>query len=110
MEEIKSRCESLSGIFQKKGFKEWFISFFSSFSYMQNVIDMVVETYSSKIEQFLKMIENKSIQYLEIIINKINHYINASKIDFNENQKEKWKKLCDLYEKTKTKILEIEKK
>jgi hypothetical protein len=110
MEEIKSRCESLSNIFQKKGFKEWFISFFSSFSYMQNVIDMVVETYSSKIEQFLKMIENKSIQYLEIIINKINHYINALKIDFNENQKEKWKKLCDLYEKTKAKILEIEKK
>ena len=109
MEEIKSRCESLSGIFQKKGFKEWFISFFSSFSYMQNVIDMVVETYSSKIEQFLKMIENKSVKYLEIIINKINHYINASKIDFNENQKEKWEKLCNLYEKTKAKILEIEK-
>ena len=110
MEEIQNRCESLSGIFSKKGFKEWFISFFSSYAYMQHVIDMVVETYSLKIEEFLKMIEKESINYLNQIIEKINYYIKASTIEFNGEQKKKWEQLCNTYEKTKTTIYEIENK
>ena len=110
MEEIQNRCESLSNIFSKKGFKEWFISFFSSYAYMKHVIDMVLETYSLKIEEFLKMIEKESINYLNQIIEKINYYIKASTIEFNGEQKKKWEQLCNTYEKTKTTIYEIENK
>jgi hypothetical protein len=109
MNEIRSRCESLSDIFNKKGFKEWFCSFFSSFYYLQNVIDMVVETYTSKIGSFLKMIENESNNYLNQLIEKIDNYVNSSTIEFSDIQKKKWTELCDKYEKTKGKILEIEK-
>ena len=109
MNEIKSRCESLSGIFDKKGFKEWFCSFFSSFYYLQNVIDMVVETYTSKIGSFLKMIENESNKYLNQIIEKIDNYVNSSTMEFSDTQKKNWIELCDKYEKTKGKIMEIEK-
>jgi len=110
MEEIKSTCESLSVIFSRKGFKEWFISFFSSFDYMQHVIDMVIETYSLKIGNFLKMIEKESTNYLKQIIEKINYYIKSSTTEFNDSQKRKWKQLCKAYEKTKATIYEIEKK
>jgi len=110
MNEIRSRCESLSDIFEKKGFKEWFCSFFSSFYYLQNVIDMIVETYTSKIGSFLKMIENESNKYLNQIIEKIDNYINSSTMEFSDIQKKKWIELCDKYEKTKVKIMEIEKK
>ena len=110
MEEIKNTCENLSGIFTRKGFKEWFISFFSSFTYMQHVIDMVIETYSLKIGEFLKMIEKESTNYLKQIIDKINYYITSSTTEFNDSQKRKWKQLCKAYEKTKAKIYEIEKK
>ena len=37
---------------------------------MLNVIDMVVETYSSKIEDFLKMVEKESDEYLTKVIKK----------------------------------------
>ena len=110
MNEIKSRCESLSGIFDKKGFKEWFYSFFSSFYYLQNVIDMIVETYVSKIESFLIMIENESNNYLNQIIEKIDNYVSSSTMEFSDIQKKKWIELCDKYEITKGKIMEIEQK
>ena len=108
MEEIKSGCESLSNIFSKKGFKEWLISLFSSSTYMINVIDMIVETYSEKLGKFVEMIDKESTNYLNRIINTIEHYIKASKMEFNDVQKKKWKELCNTYEKTKAKIMEIE--
>ena len=108
MEEIKSRCESLSNIFSKKGFKEWLISLISSTTYMTNVIDMIVETYSEKLAKFIEMIENESTKYLNQIINTIEHHIKASEMEFNDVQKKKWKELCNTYEKTKAKIMEIE--
>ena len=108
MTEIQNKCENLSSIFDKKGFKEWFLSFFSSEIYMQNVIDMVVETYSFKIEEFMNIIIQESNNYLTIISNKIDHHINSFTMKISDNQKQKWKNICDKYEKTKAKIIEIE--
>ena len=110
MNEIIEKCESLSNIYSKKGFIEWFQSIFSSLKFMQNVIDMVVDTYSLKIENFLKMIEDESSEYLEKVIKKIDNHISLSTIQFNDTQKKKWKILCKKYEETKAKILELEKK
>ena len=110
MNEIIEKCESLSNIYSKKGFIEWFQSFFSSMKFMQNVIDMVVDTYSLKIENFLKMIEDESLEYLKKVIGKIDNHINLSTMQFSDTQKKKWKILCKKYEETKAKILELEKK
>ena len=89
MDEIQSRCQSLYDIFKKKGVKEWFFSLFSSNKYMLNVIDMVVETYSSKIEDFLKMVEKESDEYLTKVIKKINYHIKSCTMEFNDNQQKK---------------------
>ena len=110
MEEIRSRCECLSGIFYKKGFKEWFVSLISSETYLQHVIDMIVETYSEKIKDFLEMIQEESINYLNQIMEKIDNNIKSSAMEFNDSQKEKWKRLCESYEKTKAEIIKIENK
>ena len=95
---------------KKKGVKEWFFSLFSSNKYMLNVIDMVVETYSSKIEDFLKMVEKESDEYLTKVIKKINYHIKSCTMEFNDNQRKKWNQIRDIYEKTKQKIIEIESK
>ena len=110
MIEIKEKCENLSDIYKKKGFTEWIVSVFSSMKFMQNVIDMVVDTYSLKIENFLKMIEDESNEYLKKVIEKIDNHIRLSTMQFNDTQKEKWKIICKKYEETKAKILELEKK
>ena len=109
MNEIIEKCESLSDIYSKKGFVEWFQSVFSSMKFMQNVIDMVVDTYSLKIENFLKMIEDESSEYLKKVIGKIDNHISLSTMQFNDTQKKKWKIICEKYEETKAKILELEK-
>ena len=108
--EVKEKCENMSSIWDKKGFKEWFLSLLSSQSYMNNVIDMIIETYSEKIENFLKMIIDESNDYLNEIISKINHHISSSTIRFDDIKKKKWKKICEIYNETKLKIIELEKK
>ena len=109
MIEIKEKCENLTDIYNKKGFMEWLASFFSNIKFMQNVIDMVVDTYSLKIENFLKMIVNESNEYLKKVIEKIDNHISLSTMEFNDTQKKKWKSICKKYEETKAKILELEK-
>ena len=108
MNEIKNRCENLIDIFQKKGVKEWFCSFLSSYYYLQNVIDLVVQTYTLKIGNFLNMIEKESNKYLTQIIKKIDDYTSSSTMEFTDFQNKKWLELCEKYEKIKSQIMEIE--
>ena len=109
MVEIQEKCEKLGDIFNKKGFKEWFVSLFSSVKFMENVIDMVVDTYSVKIENFLNMIVDESNNYLTQVIDKIDYHIKSSTLQFTDSQQKKWKIICKKYEETKAKILELEK-
>ena len=110
MDEIQFRCESLTGILKKRGVKEWLYSMFSSSQYMINVIDMIVDTYKNKIEDFLKMIEKESNEYLTKVIHKINYHIKSSTMEFSGIQQKKWNEIRDKYEKTKDKIIEIQNK
>ena len=106
-EEIKNTCESLSNIYAKKGFKEWLYSLFSSFSYLQNIIDMVVDTFSKKIDYILKIVNTESNNYLEDAIRSIGHNVNSVTLEFNDEQLKKWKELRDSYEKTREIIMKI---
>ena len=106
-EEIKNTCESLSNIYAKKGFKEWLYSLFSSFSYLQNIIDMVVDTFSKKIDYVLKIVNTESNNYLEDAIRSIGHNVNSVTLEFNDEQLKKWKELRDSYEKTREIIMKI---
>ena len=48
LNEIKNSCESLSDIISQKGFKEWIVSIFSSTKFLENVIDMIIQTFKQK--------------------------------------------------------------
>ena len=106
-EEIKNTCESLSNIYAKKGFKEWFCSLFSSISYLQNIIDMVVDTFAKKIEYILKIVSTESENYLNDGIRNIEHNVKSATLEFDDEQLKKWKELCDSYQKTREIIMEM---
>jgi len=109
-EEIKNSCESLSNILVKKGFKEWFYSLFSSVSYLQNIIDMIVDTFLKKIDYILKLIETESSNYLSESLRVIDHNMCSATLKFNDEQLKKWKELCTSYEKTREIIIKIKMK
>ena len=106
-EEIKNSCESLGNILAKKGFKEWFYSLFSSMSYLKNIIDMVVDTYSKKIDYVLNIIDTESSNYLDEAVRSIEHNVGSATLTFNDEQLKKWNELCNSYEKTREIIMKI---
>ena len=105
--EIKNSCESLGNILAKKGFKEWFCSLFSNKAYLQNIIDMVVETFAKKIDYVLKLIDTESNNYLSQALTTIEHNVGSATLNFNDEQLKKWKELCSSYEKTREIIMKL---
>ena len=105
--EIKNSCESLSDIFSQKGFKEWLISVFSSKNYLENVIDMIIETFKNKIGVNISLIRDNIRNYLNDNLRKIDNWISCVTMNFNEEEKKKWKQLCISYKTTREKIIKL---
>ncbi len=106
--EIKNSCESLSDIISQKGFKEWFISLFSSQNFLENVIDMIIDTFQEKkISLNIGMIKDKINDFFNGNLNKINNWISCVTMKFNNEEYKKWKNLCISYDKTREKIIEL---
>ena len=110
MTEINNSCEGLFAILNKKGFIQWIYSCFSNNGYLKNVIDLILEAYSINIYKTLDKIDKKTEEYLNDVLNIIDRNIESSTLEFNKKQKEKWDKLCEIYNNTKIKIKEIESK
>jgi len=106
--EIETSCESLTNIFMKKGFKDWFCSLFSSKNYLQNIIDMMIDTFMSKIEYVFKVLQKNVKNYLNELIHLIDQNVNFVTMKFNDEQIEIWKSLCLSYEKTREIVLKIQ--
>ena len=106
-EEIENSCESSMNILYKKGFKDWFYSLFSSQYYLENIIDMIIETFLGKIDPiFVMLLEytNAYLDDLKRIIEKTELYLT---LQFNDEQLKIWNELKKLYEETRQKIIEI---
>ena len=108
LNEIKNSCESLSDIISQKGFKEWIVSIFSSTKFLENVIDMIIQTFKQKkIGLNINVIKDKIEEYLIGNSIKINNWIYCVTLQFNEEEKKKWNDLCKSYEKTREKIIKL---
>ena len=107
-DEIKNSCESLSNIFQKKGFMNWFSSLFSSKNYLENIIDMVLDTFMSKVEHLFKILKKTVKYYLNDLNHSIDQNVNLVTMKFNEEQSIMWEDLCLSYENTREIILKIQ--
>ena len=107
-EEITNSCESLSNIFMKKGFMDWFSSLFSSKTYLEKIIDIMIDTFMSKIGYVFKVLQKSAKNYLNELKRLIDQNVNLVTMKFNEDQLTKWKDLCASYEKTREIILKIQ--
>jgi len=110
LNEIKHSCESLTNIFMKKGFKDWFYSLFSSKNYLENIIDMMIETFMSKIEYAFNVLQKSVRSYLNDLNRLIEQNVNSVTMKFNDEQLVIWKSLCLNYEKTREIIMKIQHK
>ena len=103
--ELKNSCESTTNILFKKGIKDFFNSLFSDLAYLENIIDILIDTSLKKLNFIFDLINKESALYLEMNLQKIKFLARAASLEFNEEQKKIWKKLCDAYKLTKEKLL-----
>jgi hypothetical protein len=104
--EIKSSCESLTNIFMKKGFIDWFRSLISSKKYLENIIDIMIDTFMNKIEYVFKVLQKNVKNYLNDLIRLIDQNVNLVTMKFNDEQLVIWKSICQKYEDTRKIIFE----
>jgi hypothetical protein len=104
--EIKSSCESLTNIFMKKGFIDWFRSLISSKKYLENIIDIMIDTFMNKIEYVFKVLQKNVKNYLNDLIRLIDQNVNLVTMKFNDEQLVIWKSICENYEETRKIIFE----
>jgi hypothetical protein len=84
-EEITNSCESLSNIFMKKGFLDWFSSLFSSKTYLEKIIDIMIDTFLSKIGYVFKVLQKSAKNYLNELKRLIEQNVNLVTMKFNED-------------------------
>ena len=104
-EELKNSCENTTNILFKKGIKEWFNSLFSDLSYLESIIDILIDTSLKKINFIFDLIKEESIFYLNKSIRRIEILAKAATLEFNDEQKKKWEDLCISYEETRKKLV-----
>lgn len=107
-EEITNSCESLSNIFMKKGFMDWFSSLFSSKTYLEKIIDIMIDTFMNKIGYVFKVLQKSAKNYLNELKRLIDQNVNLVTMKFNEEQSIMWEDLCLSYEKTREIILKLQ--
>lgn len=110
IEELKNSCENSRSILFKKGIINWFNSLFSDYNYLDNIIEILIDTSSKSINSTFDLIKNESNNYFTKSLKKINLLVKSATLEFNVEQEKKWKKLCDSYEQRRNKIKQIKNK
>ena len=104
---MKYSCESLSNIYIKKGFKEWFFSLFSDKSYLENIIDIMIDTFLKRFDYIFRVLKKNTNEYLNNLLHSINLNAISITLKFSEEQYKKWNEVCISYEKTRKEIMKI---
>ena len=110
IEELKNSCENSRSILFKKGIINWLNSLFSDYNYLDNIIDILIDTSSKSINSVFDLIKNESSHYFTKYLKKINLLVKSATMEFNVEQEKKWKKLCDSYEQKRKTINQIKNK
>jgi len=110
IEELKNSCENSRSILYKKGIINWFNSLFSDFNYLDNIIDILIDTSSKSINSTFNLIKDEANNYFTKYLKNINLLVKSATLEFNDEQKNKWKKLCNSYEQRRKKFNQIKKK
>ena len=105
--EIKISSKSLSNIYDKKGFIEWFSSILFDYKCLVNFYDIIVNTFIGKIDYILKSMKEQYENYINNLIDIILFRANSITIEFTEEQKKIWETLIDLYQDIRSAIIDI---
>ena len=105
--EIKIISKSLSSIYDKKGFVEWFSSIFSEYKCLLNFYDIIVNTFINKIDYILQSMKEQYEIFINNLIDIINFRANSITVEFTEEQKKIWETLIDLYQDIRSNIVDI---
>ena len=105
--EIKISSNSLSSIYDKKGFLEWFSSIFSDYKCLLNFYDIIINTFISKIDYILKSMKEQYEIYINNLIDIINFRVNSITVEFTEEQKKIWETLIDFYQDIRSSMIDI---
>ena len=105
--EVKIISKSLSSIYDKKGFVEWFSSIFSDYKCLLNFYDIIVNTFINKIDYILQSMKEQYEIFINNLIDIINFRANSITVEFTEEQKKIWETLIDLYQDIRSNIVDI---
>ena len=104
IEEIKIASSSTSKIFEEKGFAEWLISNFSSVKYLKNCIEIIIKTFTKKINYIFELLIRELTKYILSNYYLLESNLKLSATNFTEEQKKIFEELCKQYEDEKLKI------
>ena len=105
--EIKIASKDMDKIYEKKGFKEWIFSYIFDDNYLKNVYDLILDTFTNKINYILKLLIEEYEDYINHIKNLINANVKSTCIQFNADQKKFWDTLSTTYEDIRSSIIDI---
>ena len=96
-------------IYEKKGFKSWFISSFSNVKYLENIIDIILCTILSKMEYILIILIENICLYIKELIQLISQKNSLSKIKYTKEYGKILDEITKDYEVKRAEINEIQK-
>ena len=105
--EIKIASKDMDKIYEKKGFKEWIFSYIFDDNYLKNVYDLILDTFTNKINYILKLIIEEYEDYINHIKNLIKANVQSTCVQFNKEQKKYWDTLSTTYEDIRSSIIDI---
>ena len=108
-EDIFNSAESLGDILLKKGLINFFQSLVSNYSYLENIINIIIDKYLERINNTISILKDSFKDFTDNLIHQI---VSKSRIYFMKLDKEKlkiWNDLSSFYGEKKIIIIQVKK-
>jgi hypothetical protein len=105
--EIVTSCENLKNIYNKKGFKIWFLSLFSKNHKLVNITKMIIDTFIYKIDFIREKLFDEFDNYINRMITSINTRNDLVTLEFSKEQKDIWELIREMYGDARANLISI---
>lgn len=105
--EIIASSENLKNIYNKKGFKNWFLSIFSKTHKLTNITKMIIDTFIFKIDFIREKLFDEFDNYINRMITFINTRTDLVTLQFSKEQKDIWELIREMYGDARANLISI---
>ena len=105
--EIITSCENLKNIYNKKGFKKWFLSLFSKNLKLTNITKMIIDTFIFKIDFIREKLFDEFDNYINRMITFINTRVDLVTLEFTKEQINIWELIREMYGEARARLISI---